>query len=168
MFSFLKGPETHPEAKTFAEYYQDIHHAAEQIRQENNDADADTGFARAAEVFADLVVVCNQIEIVSAIEAGEINDKRHHLQMTVGSDGMIDVTGEASKALALKFIELTTDLLNKKYWPAENCPTFMGQSFLSVYGKGFEHRKPGIQKAINDVAQRIADYDHSLQPKIAV
>lgn len=167
MFGFFSAPET-PETKTFAQYYEDLDSAAESIRKEINNADNDPGFVKAAQVLADLVIISSLLEVVPAREAGDINKKRHKLQLTIGSDGIIDVTGEASKALAIKFNALTTDLLNKKYWPSEDCPTFFGLSFRSEYDRGFEHRKPGIEKAIATTAQRIANYDASLRPSMAM
>lgn len=41
MFSFFQGPETHPEAKTMADYYDDLAKAVKDVRKQFPNADED-------------------------------------------------------------------------------------------------------------------------------
>ncbi len=170
MFSFFTPTETHPEAKTMADYYDDLAQAVKDVRAEHPDADSDAGFKRAAAVIESLVQLCRNMETVSAFEANDINTGRKELIRTIGSEGLIDVKGEASKLLATKYNKLLRDMLAKKYWPSEDCPAvpFIGKSFLTEYAGSFDARKPHMEAAIKKLDARIASYESTLRMRPAV
>lgn len=170
MFSFFNPPETHPEAKTMGQYYDDLADTVEQVRDQVKDANLDPAFKKAAGVISELVSLCRDMEIVSATEANDINSQRRTLMKTIGTDGLMDVKGEASKLLAGKYIGLLHGLLNKDYWPSEDCPAvpLLGMSFLTEYGKAFESRRPHMENSIQKLESRIAAYEHAAQLKPAM
>lgn len=170
MFSFFNPTETHPEAKTMADYYDDLAQAVEDVRAAITGAGNDAGFKRAAAVIESLVELCRDMETVSAFAANDINTKRKELIRTIGTEGLIDVTGDASKLLASKYNKLLRDMLAKKYWPSEDCPAvpLIGKSFLTEYAGSFEARIPHMQKAIEKLDGRIAAYENSARLRPAM
>lgn len=162
MFSFFTPPETHPEAKTMAQYYDDFGSAVKSVRASVKNANDDAGFVQAANVIWELITLCRDMESISPLEARNINVERAKLWKTIGANGIIDITGEASKLLAQKYTGLLRDVIVKKYWPSADCPSLFGQSYLSKYGEAFEERKRHIEVEMKTIANRIDDYDHSL------
>lgn len=163
MFTFFSEPETHPEAKSIHQYYKDVQQAIDDVNAAVPNANQDPGFSQAARVLKDVVDLCRDMETVPALEAKSKNDKRKELMPGIGDDGIINVTGEASKLLAQKYASLLQAVVNKEYWPVKDCPSLLGQSFLSVYASGFEKRSSYYQLTINELNNRVAHYDHSLR-----
>ena len=158
MFSFFTPPETHPEAKTMAQYYDDFGAAVKSVKDTVKNFNDDAGFVQAANVIEELVTLCRDMEKVNPLSAKSINEERAKLWKTIGTNGIPNVTGEASKLLAEKYIALLKDVIAKKYWPSADCPSILGQSYLSKYGEGFEDRKKHIQKEIQEIDNRITAY----------
>lgn len=167
MFGLFDAVETHPEAKTIGQYYKDLNDAAKRIRVQVVNVDSDAAFLKAADVIEELYDLCKDIESVPALRARDINTERSTLLRGIGSAGIIDVEGEASKLLAIKYNELLQEMIEKKYWPAATCPSLLGRSFLTEYAKSFEERKPRLQRTIALLEGRINDYDNYSRARLA-
>ena len=151
--------------KSMADYYNDLAASVKLVRASVPNADSDAAFAKAARVIDQLVDLCRNIETVEATEARDINEQRKAILNNLGSDRLIDVQGEASKALAQKYAELLQGLYDKKYYPVSTCPASMwvyGPSYDSEYDKHFEDRtKPSTKKAIDKQKSRISAYENT-------
>ncbi|HTM63422.1 MAG TPA: hypothetical protein VL360_02835 [Gammaproteobacteria bacterium] len=171
MFSFFSSDNTPDDAKTMAEYYDDLADIVTQVHDQFPDANSDPAFKQAATVLTELASLCRDIESVSAMEANDINKQRGKLQYTMGKDGLMDVTGSASKLLAEKYIQLLRDSIDKKYWPSADCPKFppyIGKSYATEYAANFETSCEKMESKIETLQSRIADYDHSIQLRPAI
>lgn len=156
------------EPKSMAEYYDDLASAVNNVRVTIKDADSDPAFKQAADVIAELVDLCRDMETVSAMEANDINTQRKEVLSRIGTDGLIDVKGEASKLLAQKYNVLQQGLIDKKYWPVDSCPklfVYFGQSFHSEYAANFDKVKPRMEDKLHKLEARIAAYDN--KPRLA-
>ncbi len=156
------------EPKSMAEYYDDLATAVKSVRDTHKDADSDPAFKQAADVIDELVTLCRDMETVSALEARDINTQRRELMLQIGTDGLLDVKGEASKLLAQKYNELLQGLIDKKYWPVDSCPKLLGwfgPSLQSEYADNFEKRKPRLKESLLKIESRIAAYEN--KPRLA-
>lgn len=154
--------------KSMADYYDDLANAVKNVKDTIKDANSDPAFKQAADVIAELVDLCRDIETVSAYEARDINNKRKEVLSRIGTDNLIDVKGEASKLLAQKYNVLQQGLIDKKYWPVESPKAliYWGDSYDSVYADNFDKVKPRMQEKLQILEARIAAYDN--KPRLAV
>lgn len=174
--------EQHPEARTLSQFHEDLAEVIDQIRQyfslHNQNADDDTGFKQAADVIkndslpTDLLRIGRQLESTEPLALKKLEQQRLDLMDKIGENGLINVTGEASKMLAESFIEFLKAFNRKEYWPDKNCRTDIGglkfmsifnQGFPSIYIKDFPDLLIRKNAAIVELKKRIESYDDSLR-----
>jgi len=174
--------ETHPEARTLKQFHEDLAEIVDEIRQyfslHNQKADDDAGFKQAADVIKndllpnDLLRIGQQLESTEPLTLKKLEQQRLDLMDKIGENGLISITGEASKMLAESFIEFLKAFNNKEYWPDKNCRTDIGgiklfsifnQGFPSIYIKDFPDLLVRKNAAILELKKRIEDYNDSVR-----
>lgn len=166
-------PETHPEARTFKQYSEDLEKILADIRQQISDADSDPGFKRAAEAMEKAIPLGKIMESQEPLESGRTEYERNSNMKKAGDGGLITVTGNASKLLAERFIMLLQKFINKEYWPDQNCRTdlggywvcsFFNQSYRSTYAMHFDqYLAARYQDNIKTLESRIKNFDERNQ-----
>ena len=150
--------------KSLADYYDDLAEILEGIRKKIPDADKDPGFKQAAHVLDKVIDLCRDIESsINPITVTQTNEKRSRLLKMIGSDGIIDVTGEASRLLAIRYRELMIATAEKKYWP--NPPMLFAPIVHSRYASELEKRAEATNERIQKYQDRITAYEHSQKLK---
>src|SRR3990167_129615 len=137
--------------KTMTMFYDDFGQIVADVRAAYKNADSDPAFKQAADVIAEMVPLCKQLETESPTYAWlTIEPERQRLQSELGTNRLMDVKGDASKLLATKYIELLKALNEKKYWPSPDCQKqwLTGASFLTNYESNFAIFKSKNSKAI--------------------
>lgn len=158
-FLFFTKLETHPEARTLKQYHEDLAQIVEVIRKKY--PNPDKAFRVSADAIIDEIVPNGvMLESVSVLDSMEIDAKRRAGVNKLGPDRLPAIEGEASYELVIGLIGLLEKLLKKEYWPSADCPTTLGQSFLSAYVKDFEERlQAQYKKSIEKLASRKSAYE---------
>lgn len=170
MFSFFNESESDDEdqqssseeqqPKSLADYYDDLAEVLADIRKKIPHADKDPGFKQAAHVLDKVIELCRDIESnYNIVTVAQINEKRSRLLKKIGSDSIIDVTGEASRLLAIRYRELMIATAAKKYWP--NPPILFAPIVNSRYASELEKRAEATNERIQKYQDRITAYEHS-------
>jgi hypothetical protein len=166
------NPEIHPEAKTFKEFHDDLEVAINDIRNTFPAADEDTGFKQAADAITQAIPFGRNLESVNPNESGKIELKRAGFMKKMGDSGLVEVTGEPSKALAKKFAGFYQDFIDKKYWPDRNCRkdlfgvallSIFNQSYLTAYVQDYPRLVPVFQRHIATLQSRIETYENNIK-----
>jgi hypothetical protein len=152
--------EEEQQPKSLADYYDDLAEILADIREKIPHADKDPGFKQAAHVLDKVIALCHDIESsYNIVAVKQANDKRSRLLKKIGSDGIIDVTGEASRLLAIRYRELTIATAEKKYWP--NPPRVAAFVVNSMYASELEKRAEATSERIQKYQDRITAYEKS-------
>jgi hypothetical protein len=170
MFSFFNESESEDEAqespheevqpKSLADYYNDLAAILKEIREKIPHANKDPGFKQAAPILDEVINLCRDIESrINPVTVAQTNDKRSRLLKNIGSDGIIDVTGEASRLLAIRYRVLMIAAAEKKYWP--NPPILFASIVHSRYASELEKRAEATSERIQKYQDRITAYEHS-------
>src|SRR5579864_3189518 len=136
--TIFSKPEKHPEAKTLKDVYRDIYACICDIRNDSslNPAE-DEGFVQAATAYEKMLPITDAMESVQPMKSGELDGERIKLERTVGKNGLVDVTGPASRKFAEEMIKFKQAMIDKKYWAASDCPSVLGQSYLAIFVKDY-------------------------------
>lgn len=154
------SPSENQQPKSLADYYDDLAEILADIREKIPHADKDPGFKQAAHVLDEVIALCHDIESsYNIVAVKQANDKRSRLLKKIGSDGIIDVTGEASRLLATRYRELMIATAEKKYWP--NPPMFFAPFVHNRYASELEKRSEATSERIQKYQDRITAYEKS-------
>lgn len=146
--------------KSMADYYNDIEAIIEQIRDDIKHADKDVAFRHAAAVLTRVVELCRDIEYsLNPVTAWKVNTERSRLLKTIGTDGLIDVKGDASRELAVQYRRMMIAVANKEYWP--DPPMLFASLVHTRYASELEKRAEETERRIQVYQERIDAYDKS-------
>lgn len=146
--------------KSMADYYNDLEAVIAKVRSEVKHADKDPGFKRAVKVLEEVIDLCRNIESsMNPVTVYQTNEKRSKLLKTIGSDSIIDVTGEASKLLAIHYREMMIAMATRKYWP--NPPLLAAPLVHARYESELEKRANDTWARIQKYQDRIDAYEAS-------
>lgn len=150
--SYDSGP------RSMEDYYNALAYVIASIREEVPGADSDPGFFQAATVLTKIINMCRDIEYsLNPVTAMHTNSQRSKLIKTIGPDGMIEITGEASRLLAEDYRDLMIAVANKEYMP--NPPMLYSSIVLPRYESELAKRAKQTQERIEEYTKRIAAYD---------
>lgn len=154
--SYDSGP------RSMADYYNDLEYIITCIRDEVPDADSDPGFHRAAKVLTKVINLCRDIEnSYNPLAALETNAKRSKLIKTIGPDGMIEITGEASRLLVEDYKNMMIAVANKEYWP--DPPMLYAPVVIPRYENELAKRAKQTQQRIDEYEKRMQAFDEAHQ-----
>jgi hypothetical protein len=161
IWGLFKAPETHPEAKTLKDYFEDLDKIITEIKKNHPDANLDEGFHKAAKTITKLLPITSKMESVTALESGQLEAERKEMMKKMGKDSLVNVTGEASKMFAQAYIKQLEALKRKEYWPSETCQSLFGQGYLQCYQSDFPLSVNNWNAAIDELESRISAYDEN-------
>lgn len=144
--------------KSMADYYNDLEDIIADIRQKFKDADKDPSFHHAAKVLTKVITLCRDIESsINPVAVMQTNSERSKLLKTLGPEGLIEIKGEASRALVVEYRKLMTALANKEYWPQS--PILFAPLVNARYSSELEKHADDTQRRIQKYQERITAYD---------
>jgi hypothetical protein len=158
------SPELHPKAKAMKQFYLAIGESIKLVTSTIKNTESDLAFKKAANIFSHLILSCKDIETEDPNKAAALMQNWIKEMKEIGTQGVMDVQGEASRMFAQQYIGLLQQLINKEFWPVPTTPRLFcglfGPSFATVYPINFENgNKERYEKTIKILLKRIDDFD---------